>query len=178
MWTDWHHYSLVERAYRERFLQKALIIWNNALRTRHLLPHSKYELLLFGVNGSSVATWNACPGRGSARRLVGIRDPVGEYAHPTQKPCELAERAITNSSAQRHRPGPSRRIRFDPDCRAPNRPGRAALQAEPQMGNVILRRFKQYTGIKPKRVLSDGTTEPVTFLGEPSPPSTSKPLSR
>ena len=166
VWTDWHHYSLVERAYRERFLQKALIIWDKTHFGLGTYYRTQYELLLFGVNGSSVATWNA----GHDERDVWSvsRDPVGEYAHPTQKPCELAERAITNSSAQNG-------IVLDlfggsgSTLIAAHRTGRAArlCELDPRWADVILRRFEQYTGIKPERVLSDGTTEPVTFLGEP-----------
>lgn len=33
---------------------------------------------------------------------------------------------------------------------------------------AICRRFEKYSGIKPERVLEDGTTEPVSFA-EPAP---------
>ena len=96
VWTDWHHYSTVERLYRDRFLQKAMIVWDKTHFALGTYYRTQHELCLFGVNGSSVATWNA----GHDERDVWSipRDHTGDYAHPTQKPTALASRAMANSS--------------------------------------------------------------------------------
>jgi len=145
VWTDWHHYSLVQRVYRERFLQKALIIWDKTHFGLGTYYRTQHELLLFGVNGSSVATWNA----GHDERDVWSvsRDPVSGYAHPTQKPCELAERAISNSS-------PEGAVILDlfggsgSTLIAAHRLGRTArlCELDPKYADVIIQRWVDRTG--------------------------------
>lgn len=51
---------------------------------------------------------------------------------------------------------------------AAHQEGRTAYGCEISAGycDVIARRFEEQTGIKPERVLSDGTTEPVSFTGD------------
>jgi DNA modification methylase len=164
-WTDWHHYSLVERVFRQRFLQKALIIWDKGHFGLGTYYRTQHELLLFGVNGSSVATWNA----GHDERDVWSvsRDPTSEYAHPTQKPVELAVRAITNSA-------PQAGIILDlfggsgSTLIAAHRAGCAAriCELDPKYADVILARFETYAGIKPERVLPDGTTDTISFTAD------------
>lgn len=148
VWTDWHHYSLVERLYRERFLQKALIIWDKGHFGLGTYYRTQHELLLFGVHGSAVATWNA----GHDERDVWqvSRDPVGDYAHPTQKPVELCARAIGNSA-------PLAGIVLDLfggsgstliAAYGMNRVARLAEIEEPYC-DVICRRYQEHTGTKP-----------------------------
>jgi len=87
--------------------------------------------------------------------------------HPTQKPTELGERAMRNSS-------PEGGLVLDlfggsgSTLIAAHNTGRRAnlMEIEPAYADVICRRFEKYAGIKPERVLPDGTTEPVSFTGE------------
>jgi DNA modification methylase len=37
------------------------------------------------------------------------------------------------------------------------------VELDPRYADVIVRRFTEFAGIKPERVLPDGTTEPVSF---------------
>jgi site-specific DNA-methyltransferase (adenine-specific) len=149
VWTDWHHYSLVERAYRDHFLQKSLIIWDKGHFGLGTYYRTQHELLLFGVNGSRVATWNAAHDERDVWTVS--RDPVGEYTHPTQKPVELATRAISNSSA-------TGALVLDlfagsgTTVIGAHRAGRIARAAEldPRYCDVICQRFRDHTGIEPE----------------------------
>jgi len=43
----------------------------------------------------------------------------------------------------------------------------AVMERSEAYADVICERFERFTGIKPERVLPDGTTEPVTFQDQP-----------
>jgi DNA modification methylase len=159
VWTDWHHYSLVERLYRERFLQKALIIWDKGHFGLGTYYRTQHELLLFGVLGSTVATWNA----GHDERDVWqvSRDPLGNYAHPTQKPVELCTRAISNSAPQAGTVldlfGGSGSTLIA--AHGTDRVARL-MELEPPYCDVICRRYQEHTGTKP---VLESTGQPHDF---------------
>lgn len=93
---DWKHISQVEKTFRKNFNHKASIIWDKKHFGLGTYYRTQYEIILFGVYGEKLTHWNA----GSNERDVWSlsRDPVSDYVHPTQKPVELIERAINNSS--------------------------------------------------------------------------------
>jgi DNA modification methylase len=107
--------------------------------------HSQYELLFYGwVDGKPHAFYG---GRGQTDIWTASRDRPREYLHPTQKPAELVERAIENSS----RPG---QTVLDPFVGsgtaiiAAERTGRRclAMEIDPRFAEVALRRWEAFTG--------------------------------
>ena len=90
----------------------------------------------------------------------------GKRIHPTQKPVALAEWAFGVID-----PKSQRTVVLDgfagsgSTLIAAHQTGRTAalVECEPAYCDVIAKRFEDFTGIKPERVLPDGTTEPVTF---------------
>jgi hypothetical protein len=92
----------------------------------------------------------------------------GKRVHPTQKPVALAEWAFSVID-----PKDERTVVLDAfagsgsTLTAAHRTGRTAalLELEPAYGDVIAERWERGTGIKPERVLPDGSTEPVSFTG-------------
>jgi 16S rRNA G966 N2-methylase RsmD len=90
----------------------------------------------------------------------------GKRVHPTQKPCALAEWAFGVID-----PKNERKIVLDAfggsgsTLIAAHQTGRTAalLELEPAYVDTIAKRFQHHTGIKPERVLEDGTTEPASF---------------
>jgi DNA modification methylase len=87
--------------------------------------------------------------------------------HPTQKPVALAcwffERWRGDIVLDLYGGSGSTLI-------AANQVGRQArlMEIDPAYVDCIAARWQQATGIKPERVLPDGTTEPVTFTGDQS----------
>jgi len=85
------------------------------------------------------------------------RDPISAYVHPTQKPLELAERAILNSSKRGE-------LAFDPllgggtPLVASARLGRraAAIECDPRHIESAIRRYAQVAGV---HALPDGLAE-------------------
>lgn len=92
----------------------------------------------------------------------------GKRVHPTQKPVALAEWAFGVVD-----PDGKRRTVLDvfggsgSTLIAAHITGRASgvVEMEAAYVDVICHRFQQATGIKPERVLEDGTTEPHDFTG-------------
>jgi hypothetical protein len=90
----------------------------------------------------------------------------GKRVHPTQKPVALAEWAFGVID-----PKDERSVVLDvfagsgSTLLAAHRTKRTAalIEMEPAYGDVIAGRWEAFTGIKPERVLPDGTTEPVSF---------------
>jgi len=90
----------------------------------------------------------------------------GKRVHPTQKPVALAEWAFSVID-----PKDERRVVLDvfagsgSTLIAAHQTGRTAalVEMEPAYGDVIAARWQQASGVKPERVLPDGTTEPVSF---------------
>ena len=85
-----------------------------------------------------------------------MKKPVKNELHPTQKPVELIERAIRNSSK-------SRDVVLDPfagsgstliACEKTGRQARL-IELEPRYCDVIVRRFQEFSG-KPATLEGDG----------------------
>lgn len=93
---DWRHYAQVAGVFSTFFNQKSAIIWDKTHFGMGVHYRMQYEILLFGCNGDKPDLWTA----GKKERDVWQqqRENTREYKHVTQKPVELAERAIRNSS--------------------------------------------------------------------------------
>jgi DNA modification methylase len=131
--------------------------------------HSQFEMVYFGWkgNGGAAAHWY---GDRTATDLWEVsRQEEAEKVHPTQKPVEVCAIPIRNSA-------PPGGLVYEPfggsgtTLIAAHLLGRCArvMELDPKWCDVICNRFERFTGIKPERVLPDGTTEPVTFTGDQS----------
>lgn len=132
--------------------------------------HYRHEGILFGyASGSGVRRgrgegWH---GDNSQTSVFEVPKPSRSEQHPTMKPVELITAMLRNSC-------PPRGLVYEPfggsgsTLIAAHRTGRAArvVELDPRYADVICRRFEEYAGIKPERVLEDGTTEPVSFTGK------------
>lgn len=98
VFCDWRHYPQVQAIFSEYFNQKSAIVWDKTHFGMGVHYRMQYELLIFGVNGEKPGIWTA----GKTERDVWSvqRENVREYRHVTQKPTEIAERAIKNSSVK------------------------------------------------------------------------------
>jgi len=147
------------------FPLRHMLIW---AKNNHVLGRSdynyKHEPIIYGwVEGS-----HHFHGGGGETSLWEIPKPLKSDLHPTMKPVELFARAVRNSSERDD-------VVLDlfagsgTTVIACHQEGRRArvLELDVHYSDVICKRFETYSGIKPERVLPDGTTEPVTFLGEP-----------
>jgi DNA modification methylase len=93
---DWRHYPQVSEIFSSIFNQKSAIVWDKTHFGMGVHYRMQYELLIFGCKGEKPGIWTA----GKTERDVWSlqRENVRQYRHVTQKPIEIAERAIKNSS--------------------------------------------------------------------------------
>lgn len=127
--------------------------------------HSQFEMVYFGWKGKGGGPdcWFG-DRKSSDLWAVSRREADTEKVHPTQKPVEVCAIPIRNSA-------PPGGLVYEPfggsgsTLIAAHMLGRRArvIEFDPLFCDVILRRFARFTGIKPERVLPDGTTEPVSF---------------
>lgn len=98
VFCDWRHYPQVQSIFAGLFQHKSAIIWDKTHFGMGVHYRMQYEMLMFGCNGDKPSIWTA----GKQERDVWSlqRENVREYRHVTQKPVEIAERAIKNSSNQ------------------------------------------------------------------------------
>jgi DNA modification methylase len=153
---DWKRYPIVVAQFAAMFTHKATIVWNKGHFGLGTYYRTQYELVLFGTQGERPGVWNA----GQDERDVWLlkRDPVGEYVHPTQKPVEVAERAIGNSSRGNDNVmdlfGGSGSTLIA--CEKRNRDARL-LELDPKYCDVIVTRWQDYAG-KQATLDGDGRT--------------------
>src|SRR5258708_25989694 len=97
---DWNGYPDTRIAFARFWNQKSLLAWDKGHFGLGQHYRTQYELILFGWKGDKVSHWHA----GQRERDVWKidREKVQEYRHPTQKPVELVERALNNSSNRGH----------------------------------------------------------------------------
>lgn len=148
----WRHHAAMATVFGSRFLHKGTVVWDKGhFGGGMALYRSRYELILFGVNGKKPTTWKAGRAEGDVWEIK--RDSNKDYVHPTQKPVELIERAITNSSNKGHTVldlfGGSGSTLV-----ACERTGRVArlMELDPKYADVCVRRWEEYTGKKTKRL--------------------------
>lgn len=98
LFCDWRHYPQVQAHFARYFNHKSTIVWDKTHFGMGVHYRMQYELLMFGCTGEKPGIWTA----GKTERDVWSvqRENVREYRHVTQKPVEIAERAIKNSSTK------------------------------------------------------------------------------
>lgn len=130
----------------------SVIVWDKgSLVLTRKDYHSQYELIFYGwVEGKPHAFYG---GRSQTDIWAATRDHPRDYLHPTQKPVEIMERAIENSS----RPG---QTLLDPFVGsgtaivAAERTGRRclAMEIDPRFAEVSLRRWEAFSRKKARKV--------------------------
>ena len=95
---DWKRYPQMVSVFSEAFTHKSMIVWNKNYFGLGTYYRTKHEIILFGVKGEKPNVWNA--GHDEMDVWDVNREKVSNYQHPTQKPIEIPERAIKNSSKQ------------------------------------------------------------------------------
>ena len=93
---DWKRYPQMANIFAEAFNHKAMIVWNKNYFGLGTYYRTKHEIILFGVKGEKLNTWNANHNEMDVWDID--REKVSNYEHPTQKPVTIPERAILNSS--------------------------------------------------------------------------------
>lgn len=92
--ASWRTYSKFQTAFAHAGLEiDACIVWNKGwigLGEAHYRP--QHEFILY-----SAGTWHLGADESDVWNIS--RDPASAYEHPTQKPVELIERCVLNSSA-------------------------------------------------------------------------------
>lgn len=140
----WRTYSQFESGVREcGYDIKACIVWDKksiGLGNSHYRPQHEF---IFYCKGD----WQGDKSQSDVWCLS--RGATGEYVHPTQKPVELIERALVNSS---------KKGEIVIDCFggsgstliAAEKLGRAAriMELDPKYCDVIVARWEKYTGKK------------------------------
>lgn len=146
-WIDWKQYGLVADVFRGLFNVKSTIVWNKEHFGMGSYYRTQYELLLFGVNGDDVDTWNSGH---DERDVWSMPRESANYVHPTQKPVALAVRALKNSSNEND-------IVLDlfggsgSTLIAAQETNRVAylMELDPHYVDVICARYQKHTGNQP-----------------------------
>lgn len=152
----WRTYAEFEEALRQADMQpKACIVWNKGsigLGTLHYRPQHEF---IFYVQGS----WYGDKAQSDVWTIG--RETLAKYVHSTQKPVELVQRALENSSKRGD-------VILDvfggsgTTLIACHRLGRVArlVELDPKYVDVICRRYQEHTGTKP---VLEATGEPHDF---------------
>ena len=145
----------------DRFLHQLprhLIWMKNGFVMKPNNYHNQYEIIFFGYKpkGGGLNHWYSGRTEAEASDIWVIkRDPSKGYLHPTQKPIELPERAIKNSS-------PVNGLIYEPfggsgstliACQKNNRCC-YSMELDPKYCDVIVKRWEDFTGKTAKRVSS------------------------
>jgi len=135
-----------------RQLPRHLIWMKNGFVMKPNNYHNQYEIIYFGYGpkGGDLAHWFSGRTESEASDIWQVkRDAGSAYLHPTQKPVELPERAIKNSS-------PPGAVVYDPfggsgsTLIAAEQTGRTAylMEIDPLYVDVTVQRWEDYTGEK------------------------------
>jgi DNA modification methylase len=143
---DWKRYPQMANVFADAFTQKAMIIWNKNYFGLGTYYRTKHEIILFGVKGEKLNTWNANHDEMDVWDIN--REKVSNYQHPTQKPVTLPERAVNNSS----KPADKILDLFGGSgstliaCEKTNRQARL-MELDPKYVDVIVKRWQDFTGL-------------------------------
>lgn len=146
--TDWPSYPVMQSVFERFWTHRSLLVWDKGHFGLGNQYRPQYELLLFGCKGEKPAHWHAGQRERDLWRID--RETLKDYKHPTQKPVELVERALANSSNREH-------LILDPfggsgtTLLACERSGRVAYMVEVDPGyvDVALRRWQEFTSSMP-----------------------------
>jgi DNA modification methylase len=143
---DWKRYPQMANVFADAFNQKAMIIWNKNYFGLGTYYRTKHEIILFGVKGDKLNTWNANHDEMDVWDIK--REKVSNYQHPTQKPVTIPERAIENSSKAGNLIldlfGGSGSTLIA--CEKTNRQARL-MELDPKYVDVIVKRWQDFTGL-------------------------------
>ena len=145
---SWKTYNTFEQAIKKNGLEiKSCIVWDKqsiGLGNSHYRPQHEFMFYIAGQwYGDKKQSDIWCSSRGN----------TGEYVHPTQKPIELIERAINNSSK-------SEDIVLDLfggsgstllACEKTNRIN-YSMELDKKYCDVIIKRWENFTGKKAERI--------------------------
>lgn len=142
--SDWPSYPDMQRAFSRHWTHRSLLVWDKGHFGLGNQYRPQYELLLFGCKGEKPAHWHAGQKERDLWRID--RETLKDYKHPTQKPVELVERALNNSSNRDH-------LILDPfggsgtTMMAAQRSGRVAymIELDPGYVDVACRRWQEFT---------------------------------
>ena len=94
--TDWRTYPILYAPFNKFFTQRNLIVWHKMIGTVYPFYRTDHELIVFGTLGSAKRdfAWET--------DVWDIRNSVNQVSklHPSQKPIELFEKIIINSSKE------------------------------------------------------------------------------
>lgn len=144
---DWKRYPQMANVFSDAFTHKAMIIWNKNYFGLGTYYRTKHEIILFGVKGEKLNTWNANHDEMDVWDVD--REKVSDYQHPTQKPVTLPERAIINTS----KPADKILDLFGGSgstliaCEKTGRQARL-MELDPKYVDVIVKRWQDFTGKK------------------------------
>ncbi len=156
----WRTYSEFESAMNSVGLEAtACIVWDKksiGLGNSNYRPQHEF---IFYVKGGS---WHG--NKAQADVWYMSRGATGKYVHPTQKPIELIEKAVLNSSKS----GDIIHDCFGGSgstliaCEKTNRNARL-MELDPKYVDVIVKRWQEYTG---KEAILESTNETFNSLGD------------
>lgn len=96
MFCSWHHVDFFKREFEKHFKLKNLIVWNKNVHGTGDLKGSygpKHELVLFGHKGRTLLREKRVPDVIDCAKI-----PSQRLTHPTEKPTELLQLFVRNSS--------------------------------------------------------------------------------
>jgi len=140
--------SVYEAVEAIKYTVRSMIVWNKlAPRYGNFMAHymQKHEVCLYIANGN--VSWN---GANNEVTVWDIKKPKNNEFHPTQKPTELAIRAISNHQANIVLDFFSGSGTTLMACETLDRKCRA-IDIEPKYIAVTLERWATYTGEQPKQ---------------------------
>lgn len=154
--SGWQKYHIIKVCVDKFFTHKRSLIWNKTNFSMGNKYRSQYEMILYLINGKQEKIWNG--GNGESDVWTISKEQINTYVHPTQKPVELVERAIINSS--------------NPDdivldifggsgttliaCEKLKRKCRM-IEIDEKFCDIIIRRWEEYTGKIAKIIETFGT---------------------
>ncbi len=96
LFTDWRTYPRIFDWFRAEFDMKNLIVWDFEFIKCGYFYRFSHELIMFGINGKGARQFAS--NERDVWRLPSYKVPKRQ--HPAQKPVELIEKMIVNSTAE------------------------------------------------------------------------------
>ena len=95
--TDWRTYPILYAPFNKFFTQRNLIVWNHQRCGPGNWYRPDYEMIIFGTLGKSIREFSPAD-----RDVWILKDRINQASklHPSQKPIELFEKIIINSSKE------------------------------------------------------------------------------
>lgn len=154
----WRTYTEFEKGLEDNGIEiNACIVWNKksiGLGNANYRP--QHEFIFYSKGGA----WFGNKAQSDVWEMS--RGATGEYVHPTQKPVELIEKAVSNSSKS----GDTILDLFGGSgstliaCEKTNRHARL-MELDPKYCDVIIKRWQEYTG---KEATLEGTDNTYNLL--------------